>query len=84
VGNKANKPWIWLARDAETREVVGAHVGGRDEAGAGALWANLPEAYRARATCYTDFWSAYATVIPPDQHEAVGKESGMTNHITTA
>ena len=81
VGKKANKQWVWLALDADTRAVVAAHVGSRDEAGARALWANVPEDYRSAATCYTDFWAAYAIVIPPEQHEAVGKDSGKTNHI---
>ncbi len=30
---------------------------------------------------YTDFWQAYKTVIPPERHRAVGKETGLTNHI---
>ena len=35
----------------------------------------------ANHTCYTDFWKAYALVIPDDQHQAVGKETGETAHI---
>jgi insertion element IS1 protein InsB len=31
--------------------------------------------------CYSDFWKAYQLVIPSDQHQAVGKESGLTNHV---
>jgi hypothetical protein len=27
------------------------------------------------------FWEAYSSVVPSDQHEAVGKESGKTNHV---
>ncbi len=30
---------------------------------------------------FTDFWSAYEQIIPSEQHCAVGKESGKTNHI---
>ena len=44
------------------------------------LWDAIPEAYRY-GTWYTDFWKAYAAVIPDDQHEAVGKETGETAHI---
>ena len=29
VDNKGNKQWIWLALDAETREIVGVYVGDR-------------------------------------------------------
>jgi len=27
VDNKGNKQWVWLALDADTREIIGAHVG---------------------------------------------------------
>jgi IS1 family transposase len=33
------------------------------------------------AVCYTDFWAAYAKVLPQKRHNAVGKETGHTNHI---
>ncbi len=33
------------------------------------------------AVCYTDFWASYEKVIPKKRHQAVGKESGKTNHI---
>jgi IS1 family transposase len=81
VGNKANKPWIWLALDRETREVVGVHVGDRSAQGAQALWDSLPQVYREHARCYTDFWEAYQAIFPADRHRAVGKDSGKTNHI---
>jgi IS1 family transposase len=32
-------------------------------------------------TCYTDFWAAYAAVIPDEQHAPVGKETGETAHV---
>jgi insertion element IS1 protein InsB len=73
--------WVWIALDAETRQVVGVAVGARDESGARALWESLPSIYRESALCYTDFWSAYARVIPSEQHEAVGKESGRTSYV---
>lgn len=81
VGNKANKQWIWLALDRETREVVGVHVGDRSAQGAQALWDALPQVYREHARCYTDFWEAYQAIFPADRHRAVGKDSGKTNHI---
>ena len=81
VGNKNNKQWIWLAIDRNTREIIGVYVGSRDRVGAQALWDSLPPVYRQCAVCYTDFWSAYKTVIPKKRHKAVGKETGQTNHI---
>ncbi len=42
VDNKANKQWVWLALDANTREIVGVYMGARDEAAAHKLWQSLP------------------------------------------
>ena len=80
VGNKRNKQWIWLAMDRESREIVGAHIGSRDEQGAIGLWQSLPEAY-LEATTYTDHWGAYRAIFYNDKLRQVGKESGQTNHI---
>lgn len=46
VDNKGNKQWVWLALDANTREIVGVHIGARDEAAACQLWQSLPPVYR--------------------------------------
>ena len=81
VGRKANKQWVWIALEADTRRVLAVHVGARDEQGARGLWDKLPEAYRLEATCYTDFWEAYQAVIPQRQHRPVGKGSGKTSYI---
>ena len=78
---KSNKAWIWLALDAESREVVGAYVGNRSAKSAQRLWESLPGVYRQCAVCYTDYWEAYGAVLPTKRHQAVGKESGKTNHI---
>ncbi len=42
VDNKDNKQGIWLALDADTREIVGAYIGARSEAAARSLWDSLP------------------------------------------
>lgn len=81
VDDKGNKQWVWLALDANTREVIGCHIGDRSRESARALWASLPGVYRQCATVYTDFWEAYETVIPEKRHRAVGKESGLTSYI---
>ncbi|HHS99456.1 MAG TPA: IS1 family transposase [Thiomicrospira sp.] len=81
VGEKANKQWVWLALDRDTREIVGVHIGDRGRDGAQALWESLPPAYRQCAVIYTDEWQAYKTVFPKQRHQAVGKETGLTNHI---
>ncbi len=81
VGHKGNKQWVWLALDANTREVIGCHIGDRSRESARALWQSLPSVYRQCATVYTDFWEAYETVIPAKRHHAVGKDSGLTSYI---
>jgi insertion element IS1 protein InsB len=81
VGKKANKKWVWLAIDVDSREIVGVFVGKRDRSGAEGLWKSLPPVYRQCAVCYTDFWAAYDEIFPQNRHHSVGKESGKTNHI---
>jgi IS1 family transposase len=78
---KKNQFWIWFALDRDTREIVGVYVGNRDAQGAQALWNSLPPVYRQCAVCYTDFWSAYGKIFPSKRHKAIGKETGLTNHI---
>lgn len=73
--------WIWLTLDRDSREVLGVAFGKRDAEGAHALWNSLPAVYRQCAVCYTDFWEAYKKVLPSKRHQAVGKETGLTNHI---
>ncbi len=80
VLRKTNQSWVWLAICRKTRQVVAHVTGDRGEKTCRELWNAIPEAYRS-GTCYTDFWKAYALVIPDDQHEAVGKETGETAHI---
>jgi insertion element IS1 protein InsB len=81
VDHKGNKQWVWLAIDAETREIIGCHIGDRSRESAKALWQSIPAVYRQCAKVYTDFWEAYVTVIPSKRHEAVGKDSGLTSDI---
>jgi insertion element IS1 protein InsB len=80
VWSKVHKRWVWLALCRNTRQVVGYVIGDRSEETCKKLWALIPEAYR-QGTCYSDFWQAYQAVIPDEQHEAVGKETGETAHI---
>ena len=81
VGNKNNKPWVWLAIDQGTGEIVGVFVGDRSHQGAQGLWDSLPPVYRQCAVCNTDFWESYSIIFPSTRHKAVGKESGHTYKI---
>jgi insertion element IS1 protein InsB len=81
VGSKREVCWIWAVLDADTRRVVAMVVGDRSEATAQRLWDAVPEPYHAEAMVFSDFWAAYAAVIPESQHTPCGKEAGKTNHI---
>jgi hypothetical protein len=50
VQKKANKQWIWLAMDANNRQIIAFHVGDRSRESAKALWAKIPEVYQQHAT----------------------------------
>jgi IS1 family transposase len=81
VGQKGNQVWIWVALERQTRRIVGLAFGDRTAETCHKLWQSLPPDYRKRAICYSDFWSAYALVLPSKRHRASGKETGETAHI---
>ena len=81
VDSEKDKYWIWLAIDADTRRIVGAHIGDRGEKGARNLWNSLPPVYRQCAVIYTDFWKSYEGVLPSERHKAVPKSSGKTSYM---
>jgi insertion element IS1 protein InsB len=54
VQKKANKQWIWIAMDAQSRQVIAFHIGDRSRRSAKELWAKIPLAYCQQATFYTD------------------------------
>jgi len=80
VLKKARKRWIWIALCRATRQVVAYVIGDRSQASCQKLWERIPAAYKS-GHCYSDFWEAYAVVIPVEQHTAAGKETGLTAHV---
>ena len=81
VGSKANKPWVWLAFDPATRQVLAFYVGDRSRQSARQLWRRIPAASRERATFYTDDWEADKGVLPAGRPEVCAKGSGRTNAV---
>jgi len=81
VGRKANKQWVWVAIDTETKQVIAFCVGDRSRRSARKLWQRIPGAYREHAIFYTDAWEAYKEVIPAAQHRICAKSTGHTNII---
>jgi insertion element IS1 protein InsB len=81
VKRRADKQWVCLAFDPQTRQVLAFYVGDRSRNSARQLWKRVPYAYREQATFYTDGWEAYRQVIPEAQHRVCDKGSGHTNAI---
>jgi len=81
VRSKAQKVWIWLARERESRKIVGIAFCDRSDATCQHLWASLPADYRKRALISSDYWKSYGTILPSKRLHQVGKESGKTAHI---
>lgn len=81
VRKKSNKKWIWLAMNTANRQIIGLHIGDRSAADAQKLWESIPNVFKKLTTFFTDYWEAYASVIPKKQHIPLGKDSGFTNHI---
>lgn len=82
VDEKGNEQWIWLAIDAQTREIVGIPVGDRPECGIGSSVVGL-DATGISEICsdFTDHWSAYRAVLPKQRHRSVDKDSGLVSYI---
>jgi IS1 family transposase len=71
VATKANKHWVWIAMEKQTRHILAFHVGDRSHASAQQWWTNLPAVYREQATFYTDQYAVYTGIIPaaPQSHD---------------
>ena len=95
MDNKGNKQWVWLALDADTREIVGVYIGARDEAAARKLWESLPGVYprvfgshlhtatldaNARSHIRT-FGQRMGRFCQANGTLAVGKETGKTSYV---
>ena len=85
-GSKDNKQWVWLALDADSREIIGVKVGDRSRQSAKQLWQSLPTVYRQCAVCYTDFWEAMNRCYPASDIEPLARKRGkpvMLSDLTT-
>jgi insertion element IS1 protein InsB len=81
VKSKRDTWWVWVALDAETRQVIAMVVGDRSEYTARCLWEALPAEYQEGATVFSDFYAAYRAVVPEGRHVPSGKERGLTDHV---
>jgi len=76
VKSKANKQWVWIAIDTETKQVIAFYVGDHSRKSARKLWNRIPRCYRQHAMFATDDWEAYKDVIPAAQHQVCAKGTG--------
>jgi insertion element IS1 protein InsB len=81
VHKQANKPWIWMAMDATTRQVIAFPVGNRSRESGKKLWGTIPLAYREQALFPTDHYDVYTGVRPAEQHRAITKQARKTHHL---
>ncbi len=85
VKKRKDKRWVWLAQCRRTRQSVAYVIGSRGEEACRLLWERIPDSYIPDSykggLLYTDFWAAYAEVLPKEQHRATGKGAGQTCHI---
>ena len=79
VKKRKNKRWLWLALCQRTRQIVAYALGSRGIKTCRLLWQRIPQSYK-RSLCYSDFWKAYPSVVPSEQHRA-SERKGKTNHI---
>ena len=63
-GRKTNKQWLWLALDAQSRQVVAFHIGNRSKRSARKLWKKIPAVYREQAIFWTDGYASYPGCDP--------------------
>jgi len=54
VQKKTNKPWLWLAMDVKTRQIIAFHVGDRSRQRAWQWWGKILKMYRRYATFHPD------------------------------
>ena len=81
VQNKKMKQWIWLGLNPYNRQIIAFHVGGRGQKDAQIFYDAIPDFFKQEAAFFTDYWKAYACIIPEEKHFAVGKDSGLTAYI---
>jgi len=72
---KKNKIWILKAVDRRTRRVIAWTIGGRDIKTVRKLYQKLKHC--KSAMFYTDYWDAFAAVLPTKRH-IIGKKHTIT------
>lgn len=82
VGDNGHGVWIWVARERQTRHIVGLAFGDHSAETCNKLWQSVPADYCKRAICYADLLASYGAVLPSKRHRAVGKETGKQRRLS--
>ena len=77
VAQRHKQCWLWTVLCRRTRQIVAFVVGDHSDAICRQLWEAIPPTYRACRSC-SNFWRAYAAVLPLETHQSVDKETGQT------
>jgi len=72
--------WSWVALNRQTREIIAYACGDRSEETCRILWERISSPYK-KSIVFSDYRKAYQAVIPDQQHNPVGKETGETAHV---
>jgi IS1 family transposase len=80
VEKKIHDYWLWIAICKRTKQIVSYHVGKRESVDCFAFWQKVPREYK-KSLLYSDFYTTYLTVLKKYNHIAVGKDTGLTNHV---
>jgi IS1 family transposase len=67
--------------EVATRQIITFHIGETRQRRCTKTLAAKACVYREKAYFFTDYWSAYACVLPKNRHAAVGKQTGLNNYI---
>jgi insertion element IS1 protein InsB len=77
IQNKATKCWIWLAICKITKLILGFVTGSRGKKTCGKFYEKISKLTNSKTVFYTDWWEAYASSIPTNQHRQ-GKDQTYT------
>ena len=79
VARKANKQWIWMALDVETKQVIAFYVGDRSRPERSATVAADSGSNREQASSTPTLGKHIEGVIPAARHRIGAKSTGHTN-----
>ena len=82
VDSKKYEIYIWIALNRNSRKIIGCYVGDRTRKSARKLWDSLPDVYQQSDESLHGFLASVTLqLFLLNVQRAVGKETGLTNHV---